>query len=524
MAERRNSSESDRKNISVDEEQKKAILDRVANSERPTAEILRELGISRSTYYSWLNRFKTDGESGLIDKRTLSEQEIGGSDESPSMVEPPGTTAAENHSADFSPVEPPEEPAVEKEPAAEKEPGDVPPASPEEPQPSIRTAQQQETQKEGVGLSTPSSQSGGGSKKTNVSLVATIAIIFIIAGLVVSLCMYNSSKYYIAQDGTKITLWKGKFAPFGKEQVTDFAPIDVGALQINTIPTKTFFGEWGAVNGLFEYLIGRADAMLAKTDGPDYAEANKYLNVAEKVAFKGEQRTALNKRYARLYETIAVKRVVQTEQQLAKMYEDSIDILQRASMLNADGDEAVEQQIRTMQAKLNELRKWNFDYKDSWLSRRNELETLLQSGGTVKAKAVPDGTAAAPIPAPPVKAEEKPAPKAEATIPAPVPAQAKPEVKNPPQAELKAAPKPEAAPAAKPEAKPAANTEPKPEAKAPATAAPKPAATGDVKAPAQAKTPAVSSSKVPSEAAERALEQVQSPRREPLATQPVAIK
>ena len=78
---------------------KKEILDKVAQSNIPTKTILKELGISRSTYYSWLKRYEEEGDEGLLDSRSLAktEEEV---EEAAIAVEevqpqPPVTVAAE---------------------------------------------------------------------------------------------------------------------------------------------------------------------------------------------------------------------------------------------------------------------------------------------------------------------------------------------------------------------------------------------------------------------------------------------
>ena len=61
--------------VAAEAKKKKDILDRVAESNLPTKTILKELGISRSTYYSWLKRYEEEGEEGLLDSRSLSTPE-----------------------------------------------------------------------------------------------------------------------------------------------------------------------------------------------------------------------------------------------------------------------------------------------------------------------------------------------------------------------------------------------------------------------------------------------------------------
>ena len=59
--------------VVAEAKRKKEILDKVAQSNLPTKTILKELGISRSTYYSWLKRYEEEGENGLLDSRSQAQ-------------------------------------------------------------------------------------------------------------------------------------------------------------------------------------------------------------------------------------------------------------------------------------------------------------------------------------------------------------------------------------------------------------------------------------------------------------------
>ena len=455
MAERSESQNKNRKNVSLDDEQKKAILDKVLSSDKPTAEILRELGISRSTYYNWLGRYKEEGESGLMDKRAVP----AGEEEEPAAAVQQETSqkAAEVH------PEPKEKPAPKKESAPA--PKIVPEKQPE-----------QREKKEEPRVSATS----GGKRSSQFSLIATFAIIFVVAGLIISLCMYNSSKYYLVQDGNTISLFKGKFLPVGKERVIDFAPIDVGNDRLNAITDKNYHGEWAAVNALFTYMITQADQAIAREGGPDYAQANHYLALAEKVAYKGGQKSDVNMRYAQLNYTIAVKKVTQAERQLVSMYEDSIDVLKRAKGLGFHTATPLDKQIAVMESKLDELTKWTTDYDQSWLSKK-KAEQEKQAAVAAAKKAESAAAKPAPVVEKPAPVAEKPAPvkaaapeKTEAVMP--VPAGQAP-IKVEPIEEPKAeAPAPQAAvEAAKPAAPKELIIEAMPEpVKAPKTETPAP--------------------------------------------------
>ncbi len=96
-----------RKNVNFDEREKKGILETVAKSDKPVAQILQELGISRSTYYNWLKRFEEEGEEGLKDKRD-SEVRRGSEDlEAISALEGPESATRPSPYADEAAPEPP---------------------------------------------------------------------------------------------------------------------------------------------------------------------------------------------------------------------------------------------------------------------------------------------------------------------------------------------------------------------------------------------------------------------------------
>jgi len=134
--------------VAAEAKRKKEILDKVAQSNLPTKTILKELGISRSTYYSWLKRYEEEGEEGLLDSRSLAQPgeekvEVAppAEEAEPTEVEKPLEAVAEEvmeekpkpPAAEEPKVKPPEPvvPPLAKEPRAEEKvsrPAPTPPS------------------------------------------------------------------------------------------------------------------------------------------------------------------------------------------------------------------------------------------------------------------------------------------------------------------------------------------------------------------------------------------------------------
>ena len=360
MAEDGKAGRKGRKKLSLDDEEKKKIIEKVASSKRPTAETLRGLGISRSTYYSWVNRFKEEESVGMgEDLEPKTDKEDKDDKEDRILAEARITSAQpqEESAEDTAPGSAPADGAI-KQPAKEHN-KEVP----------LVTTSTGSKQAPGLGQS-------GGSSSTNFSAIATLAVIFIIAGLIISLCMHNSSRYFIEQKDGEVSLWKGRFAPFGKEIVEDFAPIAVGSSDISPLVDKSYYGKWAAISALFSHMITQADKMLEESDTADFSAANQYLSFAEKIAASSQQKDILSKRYANFYNNLADKKIVKSEQDLLRVYEGSLTMLDQAVKLNPEDAEVLEAKIQVLLAKIEELQAWNSDFEESWLAQRSESPVM----------------------------------------------------------------------------------------------------------------------------------------------------
>jgi len=168
--------------VAAEAKRKKGILDHVAQSNLPTKTILKQLGISRSTYYSWLKRYEEEGEKGLLDSRSLprAEEELREAAPTAEEAEP---QVKEVESVKKAVEETPPEQVVEDVTEAEPTPPiqeeyldapEKPVAAPvkEEPERREEVVRPSETV-------TPS----GGERKKGIGIYALIAILLLVLGL-----------------------------------------------------------------------------------------------------------------------------------------------------------------------------------------------------------------------------------------------------------------------------------------------------------------------------------------------------
>jgi len=400
MAERSGSGKrKGRKNVSLDEHEKKAILDTVSQSDRPVAQILRELAISRSTYYNWLSRYEEEGLEGLKDKRD-SEKPLSLETDSPQLVAE-GVLIYADASGDDRPTPPKEEkkpPEVSSTIQPEQVRGSSPysdtiaPKMKETPkwkatEPTIRAPETRksemdaakvpksgtrriesrvESKKEEPKLAekttnpqTPQSPPGdsGGSKRRSTFLILLV-IIAVIAGVVITFSMYNASGYFFKASDGKLSLWKGKFAPFGTMKVSGFKALDVGPVDVSSVLGHRYYGEWEAVNALFSHIMDQAELSMEKADVSSVGPAGPILGLAEELANGGEPGAEPDRRSLAFKYRLLQKRISYTEKSLATMYRDLAAVLSDLKAKNVPMPVNIGRMIDETTVRANELESW----------------------------------------------------------------------------------------------------------------------------------------------------------------------
>jgi transposase-like protein len=206
--------------IASEAKRKKEILEKVAQSDLPTKTILKELGISRSTYYSWLKRYEEEGEEGLLDSRSLPKAEEEVKEVSPAVEEKEPEVADVEVVKEESPPEPEAELFEAME--ARTPPTEPPTMTPD--RPVAAPVKEESEEKQEVVMPKEKVASAGGEKKKGIGLYAFIAILLLILGLLFSVSLSHYNTYELRDTGNTLTLWKGKFAARGFEMVESFVP------------------------------------------------------------------------------------------------------------------------------------------------------------------------------------------------------------------------------------------------------------------------------------------------------------
>ena len=338
---------------------KKEILDKVAQSNIPTKTILKELGISRSTYYSWLKRYEEEGDEGLLDSRSLAktEEEV---EETAIVVEevqpqPPVTVTTEEV-VEEKPPEPVAEEVIEKEPVPPppEEPVVTPApveadevVQPEEPVAAPAPVEPEKTAEETTPQ--PMMPHGGEQERKGLGGYAFIAVMLLIVGLVLSISINNHSTYQLRKNSNSLTLWKGKFAPRGYELVEAFQPVEVGDADVSVLTDRTFTGR-DAVNGaIFTFFMDQVNGMAAQGDGADIGKMNLLINRAEAFAeINGSGDASMKSMRFQL----AQQRVGMAELGLHKAYRKALPVYQEALKAGLGDPATLEAKVETMQTAL----------------------------------------------------------------------------------------------------------------------------------------------------------------------------
>jgi hypothetical protein len=313
--------------VAAEAKRKKEILDKVAQSNLPTKTILKELGISRSTYYSWLKRYEEEGDEGLLDSRSLPRAEEEVKERVPAVEEiEPQVTEVEpvEEVVEETPPEPFAETVTEVKPPSPA--SEEPVVAFEEP---VATPVKEEPQKrEEVVIPKETTSFGGGEKRKGLGIYTFIAILLLILGLLFSVSLSNYNTYQLRQTDNTITLWKGKFSARGFKLVESFEPLAVGDSDVSALINKNFTGEDAVLKAIYAFLMDQISAEVAKGSEADNGKINLLLAKAEDIVgadAKGDRSMA------KIRYQLAEKRVTIAEMELKKAYEKALPVYEEAS-------------------------------------------------------------------------------------------------------------------------------------------------------------------------------------------------
>ena len=328
--------------VAAEAKRKKEILDRVAQSNIPTKTILKELGISRSTYYSWLKRYEEEGDEGLLDSRSLAQATEEVEETAPAVeeVQPqPFVTVAAEEAVEEKPPEPVAEEVIEEE--AVPPPPEETVVKPAEP--VVTPAPVEPEKAEEVAIPEPMVPHRGDQKKKGLGGYGFIAVMLLAVGLLLSISISNHGTYQLRKDSNSLTLWKGKFAPRGYEMVEAFEPVVVDDADVSALTGRTYTGKEDVHRAIFAFFM---DQISAETD---IGKMNLLLARAEAFAeSNGTGDTSL----ASMRLKLAQQRVGMAEAGLHKAYQKALPVYQEALKAGVADAAILEAKVETMQKAL----------------------------------------------------------------------------------------------------------------------------------------------------------------------------
>lgn len=321
--------------VAAEARRKKEILDRVAQSNIPTKTILKELGISRSTYYSWLKRYEEEGDEGLLDSRSLAQ----------ATEEVEETAPAVEGAVEEKPPEPVAEEVIEEE--AVPPPPEETVVKPAEP--VVTPAPVAPEKAEEVAIPEPMVPHRGDQKKKGLGGYGFIAVMLLAVGLLLSISISNHGTYQLRKDSNSLTLWKGKFAPRGYEMVEAFEPVVVDDADVSALTGRTYTGKEDVHRAIFAFFMDQVIAEAARGDETDIGKMNLLLARAEAFAeSNGTGDTSL----ASMRLKLAQQRVSMAEVELHKAYQKALPVYQEALKAGVADAAMLEAKVETMQKAL----------------------------------------------------------------------------------------------------------------------------------------------------------------------------
>jgi transposase len=327
---------------------KKEILNKVAQSNLPTKTILKELGISRSTYYSWLKRYEEEGEEGLLDSRSQAQpsEEIAEAAFAVEEAEPQPSGQAEPRDVT---AERPAEPVAEEmsREKAESPTAAKPKVKPREPGTPPLAKEPKEEKK--VSRPAPTPPFRGGETKRGFGGYAFIAVLLLAIGLLVSISLSNYNTYKLVKNSNTLTLWKGKFAPRGFEKVKSFEPVAVGDSDVSGLTNKLYTGKAAVYKAIFAFYMDQVTGETSKGAKADMSTISLLLDRAENfMESNGKESSGL----AAMRFDLAKQRVAMAEMGLQKAYEKALPIYQEALKAGLADRAMLEAKVETMQKTL----------------------------------------------------------------------------------------------------------------------------------------------------------------------------
>jgi outer membrane biosynthesis protein TonB len=154
------------------------------------------------------------------------------------------------------------------------------------------------------------------------------------------------------KNSNSLTLWKGKFAPRGFEQVESFEPVVVGDSDVSGLTNKLYTGKAAVYKAIFAFYMDQVTGETAKGDKADMSMISLLLDRAENfMESNGKQEEGL----AAMRFNLAQQRVAMAELGLQRAYQKALPIYQEALRAGLADRTTLEAKVETMEKTLGLL-------------------------------------------------------------------------------------------------------------------------------------------------------------------------
>jgi hypothetical protein len=113
-----------------------------------------------------------------------------------------------------------------------------------------------------------------GAGGTSVAIKAGLGALAVLILIIIGTSLSNRSMFYLEKVDDGVQLWRGKFAPVGKELVLHLEGMEMPS------PVRDVYSKEEVYPMAFSYFQGKADGLLNDPGGPDFSRIKGYLHEA----------------------------------------------------------------------------------------------------------------------------------------------------------------------------------------------------------------------------------------------------
>jgi hypothetical protein len=141
-----------------------------------------------------------------------------------------------------------------------------------------------------AGLGPPPPVVSPGNGGTSMAIKAGLGALAVLMLIIIGTSFSNRGMFYLKDVDDGIQVWRGKFAPIGKEAVLHLEGMEMPS------PVQDVYSKEEVYPMAFRYFQGKADRLLNDPGGPDFSKIKGYLHQAASYAPTGALRNGVQSR------------------------------------------------------------------------------------------------------------------------------------------------------------------------------------------------------------------------------------